>query len=208
MSHKELKPERSDVEGILGRRLRPWWGKSPGELIARGVIHGAFLGLLAYGCIQVLTDNVDLDSADLEEQRRWIELAATVGLVLAGIGIAYSLLRVVVGTIDIAPRTSVEGVLVQARRRYLGDVLPGPVRSLLETRRRYAARRNGRYEYDHHRRTRLEVIVETPDGPKSWNVRQKHFHESLVGQRVRLTASPLLGYVRSIEATANPSPTD
>lgn len=44
---------------------------------------------------------------------------------LAGIGVASSSLRVVVGAIDVAPRTTVEGVLVQARRWCLGDVLPG-----------------------------------------------------------------------------------
>ena len=199
-------PEHLDAEEILGRRLRPWWGQAPGTLVARGVVQGIVSGLLGYGCIQVLAGNVDLSAPELADNERWIDLAATVGLVLAGIGIAYSVLRIVVGALDVASRKTVEGVLVSARRRQLGDTLPGPVRWGLEMGRRQQARRQGHYEYDNHRKTRLELVVQTPDGPKSWNVRHKHFVESMVGQPIRLTATPLIGYVRNVEASTQGPP--
>lgn len=196
-------PERSNVEEVLGRRLRPWWGQAPGRLITRGVVQGAIFGLLGYGCIQVLAGNVDLSDAELADYERWIDLAATVGLVLSGLGIAYNAIRIVVGALDVASRKTVEGVLVSARRRHLGDTLPGPLQRGLKMRRRQQARRQGHYDAGHHRTTRLELVVQTPDGPKSWNVRHKHFHESLIGQPVRLTATSLLGYVRDVEATTD-----
>lgn len=200
MELKKIKPERSDIEQVMGRRLRPWWGQAPGRLITRGVVQGSFLGVVGYGCIQVLAGNVDLGSSEVASQQRWIELTATVGLVLVAVGLAYSVLRIVVGGIDVAGRTTVEGVLLNARRRQLGDVLPGPVQWIIEARRR---RRSG---FDHYRKTRLELVIETPDGPKSWNVRHKHFDESLTGSRVQLTATPLLGYVRDVVAVADGPP--
>lgn len=195
--------ERSNVEEVLGRRLRPWWGQAPSKLITRGVVQGALFGLLGYGCIQVLAGNVDLSDPALADHERWIDVVATVGLVLAGLAIVYSAIRIIVGAIDLTSRKTVEGVLVSARHRHLGDTLPGPVQWGLEMRRRQQARSASGYEYDQSRRTRLEIVVDTPHGPKSWNVRHKHFHESLVGQPIRLTASPLLGYVREVEATTN-----
>lgn len=199
MDLNKIKPERSDIEKVMGRRLRPWWGQAPGRLITRGVAQGAIFGIVGYGCIQVLTGNFNLGNSELADQQRWIELAATVGLVLVAIGIVYSVLRIVIGGIDVSQRTTVEGVLLHARRRQLGDVLPGPVRWVIE------ARRRRRSDVDHYRRTRLELVIATPDGPKSWNVRHKHFHESFTGRRVRLTATPLLGHVRNVVAIADPS---
>lgn len=196
MGLRQIKPQRSDIEEVMGRRLRPWWGQAPGRLVTRGTVQGAFLGVIGYGCIQVLAGNVALGSSKVASEQRWIELAATVGLVLVAVGIAYSAVRIVVGGIDIAQRTKVEGVLLHARRRQLGDVLPGPVQWVIE------ARRRSRSDVDHFQRTRLELVIATPDGPKSWNVRHKHFHESLTGRRVQLTATPLLGYVRDVVAVA------
>ena len=182
---------------MLGRRLRPWWGTPPWKLTLRGLVGAAVFGVVVYACLQVRAGDVDLAGSGLEEQRSTIDLVALVVGILAAVGIIYRLVQLVVGVIDLVPRQHTEGILVDARERRTGDFLPGIVQTLW-----YRRDRSDGTSRELRRRTRYEVVLETSDGLRSWNVRPKFVHRAQVGQTVRLTASPLLGHVSSVEAVS------
>lgn len=186
---------KSQVESMLGRRLRPWWGTSPWKLILRGLIGAAIFGLVVYGCLQVRAGEVDLAGSGLEDQRATMDRVALVVGILASIGVVYRLVQLVVGALDAIPRQVVEGTVIAAAERRTGDFLPGIVQTLWY--RRHDEHGNSR---ELRRRTRREVVLETADGHRSWNVRPRVFRDVQVGSTVRLTASPLLGHVTSITA--------
>src|SRR5699024_2230484 len=101
--------------------------------------------------------------------------------------------------IDLFSRRTVEGVLVSARHRYSGDWLPTPARWAL----RFVRRRNRRGRGGmnrHHRRGRYEIVIDVDGRHRSWNTESRRFESSLAGRRVRMTATPLLGHVKSLEA--------
>lgn len=178
------------AEHVLGRRLRPWWGTSPFRLIARGLVQGVILGLLGHGALGVISGADEVPS-DLPVEPGTIRLAAILAVVLAGLGLLYSLVRVVVGVLDLVPRHTVEGVVLDVVERELGDTLPWPVRMLLRARER-------RRDQTTHRRTHLQLVLDTADGPRTWTIRGR-FGGVAQGQPVRVTATPLLGYVTRVE---------
>jgi hypothetical protein len=192
--------DRAGAEHLLGRRLRPWWGTAPWQLALRGAIGAALFGAMAYGAFQVSRGSVDL--SEVEEQREVIEQVALPIAIVAALFSAYGVLRLVVGLLDLFGRRTVEGVVVRKGERQVGDVLPRPLQRALLRRGRH-----GRSGIDN-RRVRLELVVETADGPSSWNVRRRIFTRTRQGQTVRLTATPLLGYVTSVDAdeAAVPAP--
>lgn len=178
------------AEHVLGRRLRPWWGSSPYRLLGRGLVQGVIGGVLGYGALGILTGRYEVPT-DLPVAPGTIRLVAIGALVLAGLGLLYSLVRVVVGALDLVPRLTVEGVVLGVVERELGDTLPWPVQVLLRARER---RRN----HTQVRRTRRQLTLDTAQGRQSWTVRHRFAHLA-EGQRVRLTATPLLGYVTRVE---------
>lgn len=192
------------AESMLGRRLRPWWGNSPGSLIVGGLVRTALFGAIAYyAYFQVRTGELDLSATGLEDQRDTIEMVAVwvaAGAVLAGV---YNLIQVAIGTVDLVVRRNVEGQLLSAEERRSGDFLPGIVQHLW-----FRSHDSSGMNRSVRRRRRYEVVIATPRGPKSWNVKPNHFSKvrSRRGARVRLRVSPLLGYVSRIELLDAPTP--
>lgn len=178
------------AEHVLGRRLRPWWGTSPYRLLGRGLVQGVILGVLGYGALGVLTGRYEVP-AELPVAAGTIRLVAILAVVLAALGLVYSLVRVVVGALDLVPRHTVEGVVLSVVERELGDTLPWPVRMLLRARER-------RQDHTTHRRTHLQLTLDTARGPKTWTIRGR-FGQLAPGRHVRVTATPLLGYVTRVE---------
>lgn len=186
---------RSQVESMLGRRLRPWWGTPPWKLLIRGIVGVVVFAVLVYASIEVRAGELDLTGSGLEDRKDTIDLVALVVGILAAIGVVYRLVQIVVGALDLVPRREYEGVLVEARSRRTGDFLPGIVQTLW-----YRRSDAHGYQREQSRRTRYEVVIETSRGLRSWNVRPKFIQGAPRGQTVRLVASPLLGHVTSIEA--------
>lgn len=180
------------AEHVLGRRLRPWWGTSPSRLLGRGLVQGVILGVLGYAALGVLTGRHELP-AELPVAAGTIRLVATLAVVLAALGLVYSLVRVVVGVLDLVPRLTVEGVVLSVVERELGDTLPWLVRLLLRAR----DRRHDR-DYVRPRRTHLQLTLDTARGPQTWTIRGR-FGQLAPGRRVRVTATPLLGYVTRVD---------
>lgn len=197
------------AESMLGRRLRPWWGKSPGNLLAGAIVRVFVLGLLIYGCYLVRYGSVDLTEVDLadgslEDHRSTIETAALWVAVGAAVLVLYNLVQIIVGAFDLFVRRDVEGPLLQAQERRTGDFLPGIVQQMWFRRRDGHGNRVTRS-----RRRRNEVVIATSRGPKSWNVGYKHFSKvrGRSGGLVRLRVSPLLGYVSRIDVLEPPAQT-
>lgn len=189
----DVAPTKSQVESMLGRRLRPWWGSSPWRLILRGIVGAVIFGVVIYACLQVRSGELDLAETGLEDQRSTIDRVALIVGILAAVGVLHRLVQLVVGLLDAFPRKVVEGTVLAAARRRTGDFLPGIVQTL------WYRRDDGHgVTREHRRRTRYEVVIDTPAGPRSWNVRPKVFRAAEVGRQVRLTATPLVGHVTDI----------
>ena len=185
------------AESMLGRRLRPWWGVYPGSLIARGVVGAIVFGVIIYGAHQVRAGELDLAATGLEDSRELIDLVALGVGGAALLGVLYKIVQIAVGAFDLFVRRSVEGRLVQSQERRTGDFLPGIVQMVW-----FRSRDSSGMNRSVRRRTRYEVVLSTPHGPKSWNVNSRHFAElrGRPGGSVRLRVSPLLGYVSRAEA--------
>lgn len=193
--------DRTTVESMLGRRLRPWWGTSPVTLLLRGAVQGAVFALVAYGCLQVRAGELDLTGTGMEDKSDLIDRLALVGAALAGVGVLYGLLRVVIGVFDLFTRRSVEGTLVRAEERRTGDFLPPLVQQLW-----YRGQDSSGQSRAIRRRRRYVVVVSTPDGLKSWNVSHRLFQRARAGEAVKMRISPLLGHVSSLDATGPTQP--
>lgn len=182
------------VDQLLGRRLRPWWGRSPYWLIPRGAVQGAIFALIAYGCMAVTAGRVDVAELGLEQKQAWAERAAGIVLILAIIGVAYGTLRVVVGVLDLFTRGTVSGTVVGIAERKYGDFLPPIAQRLIWSNRRdeHGDRKGDR------RRTRLQLTLQTDDGVQSWTVGTKFAGRLAQGQKVQLRASTLLGHVSKV----------
>lgn len=160
------------AESMLGRRLRPWWGVYPGSLIARGVVGAIVFGVIIYGAHQVRAGELDLAATGLEDSRELIDLVALGVGGAALLGVLYKIVQIAVGAFDLFVRRSVEGRLVQAQERRTGDFLPGIVQMVW-----FRSRDSSGMNRSVRRRTRYEVVLSTPHGPKSWNVNSRHFAE-------------------------------
>lgn len=173
---------------LAGRRLRPWWGKSPVRLGIRSIIQIVIIGALLVVTRRVAGGEIDgLDEA-LGDSADRIGPVTTIITVVGLLWIAWSLVKVVVCAIDLVSRTTTEGEVVSVRRRAFGDVLPRIVQQQIWS-------RGDRMDT---RGTRHQLTLHTDEGPQTWILPVRHHSVAQPGVTVRLTTTPLLGHVRSI----------
>src|SRR5690606_37935085 len=121
------------------------------------------------------------------------------GTVLVGLAVIwlfYSALRVAVGLFDLFTRRTDEGVVLAVRDRIRGDVLPGIVQELIWSRGDKVDTRT----------STLQVTLDAGSGPAMWQLRNNLGVQLAPGQRVRLTTTPLTGYVKKVERFGEPVP--
>lgn len=184
------------VESLMGRRLRPWWGKSPSSLIFSGVLGLVVMGFVIYGCLQVTTGAFDLDEAGLAEQRDLVRTVALGVMALAGVGVLYNLVRIIVGVLDLATRRTIEGVVVSVRRRHAGDVLPWWVQRGW---RMYRRSRDPSGYHDEPGRIRHELVIDTEGAERTLPIRPVLTTDLGHGMRVRVTTTRLTAYVSRVK---------
>ncbi len=189
------------IESMLGRRLRPWWGQAPNRLVLGGAVAGAIFCGIIYASFQVRTGDLDLTGTGLEERRSTINSVALGAAALAALGVLYNGARLVVGAIDLVVRRTVKGTVVSVRERRTGDFLPWYVQRLWYNRRDESG--NTR---EMGRRSRHELVLSSSGRSSSWNIRPGLASETLEGAKVEMTVTPMLGYVRRIERI-EPDPT-
>ncbi|HHW83102.1 MAG TPA: hypothetical protein GX743_04695 [Actinomycetales bacterium] len=171
----------------LGISLRPWSGQAPWSLLLRGGIQCAVSIAILVLSIR-LTGAVEASAAAAEEGmlRNLAIFMAIAAAVTALLGAA----RAVVGLLDLAPRRTVSGTVASLEKRKFLDFLP-------RIAQRYIFER-GPNGIDR-RRERLEVVLHTPDGLQQWTVRKPSIRRQLSrGAHVRLTVTPLAGYVAEV----------
>lgn len=177
---------------FLGVSLRPWSGHAPVALIVRGLIHVVIFGIIVVALFRLINgEAVVMTSQDASVIRGLIIPMLVVFSCFVLLGAA----RVVLGALDFLPRRQVEGLVLSVRERKVGDFLPPFVQ-------RYIFERNPN-TLDR-RRARTEVVLQTDTGEHQWTVRRSQFERELVvGTRVRLTVSPLVGYVAAVREVSH-----
>lgn len=173
---------------FLGISLRPWSGEAPLSLILRGLIQLAIsvfflvLAARAPGVAAEIGGEGELGFL------RGALFFASIALVIFGVIAA---LRIVVGVLDLIPRRSVSGTVVSLTDRKVGDFLPR-----LAQRAVFERRESGLDQ----RRSRVELVLQTAQGAKQWTVRSSRVRRELrVGAQVRLSVTPLTGYVARVD---------
>lgn len=173
---------------MLGVSLRPWTGHSPLSMILRGAIQLAvciFFLVLANRARTAAVEELDIAYASMQN----ILILAIISLVLLG---AMAAVKIVLGILDFVPRRTIEGTVVSLRERQFGDILPPPLERLVFERKGHGTDR---------RRWRTEVVVNTSTGLRQWTLRDARKRKTLrIGHEVRLTVSPILGYVARAES--------
>lgn len=195
-------------------RWRPGWGEHPFRALVTGALQAAVAGAIAVGGFVVWTGRTDaLDDVD-PEALIWIERGAmVVALVLAPVAL-YAAAKAVAGLVDLLPRRRVEGLVIRRRAIRAGDWIPRPLRLLWYSFSRSS--RPGTHGSHHHRRRPSEVDryrrvrwwVALDDGEQAkvgaYQVRPAIYRRAPQGARVRLSVSPILGYVKDVEVLEAP----
>lgn len=179
---------------FLGVTLRPWAGAAPLSLIVRGAIQCAVCVFFSVLVLRIAGSPEGTEMALLAggggSLRGWAVIVIAFTAVVAAIGAC----RVVVGILDLVPRRSVTGTVVSLRERRVLDVLP-----VLGQRALFENRQSGIDK----RRARTEVVLRTDTGDRQWTVRAARIRRDLrVGARVRLSVTPIAGYVARAEELA------
>lgn len=169
--------------GHLGVSLRPWPGRSPLTLLWRGGVQAAlciFFFIVAGRFLQGTALEAGFPRGSL-----------TLLKVALGVGLLVGVVEIAVGLIDMSSRRTVTGVVASLTRRRFLDFLPR-----MAERAVFNRNTNG---YDR-RRERLELVLNTPQGPKRWTVRNSKVSRSLqVGDHVALTVTRITGYVSQVQ---------
>lgn len=175
----------------LGMTLRPWSGYSPLSLILRGAVQIAISIFFLVFAVRLLSPDEDNAQA-----LRYLSGTAAIVLVSAAIVALLGAVRIVIGVLDLlTSRTVVGTVMSMSDRRFL-DFLPEQLEHVIFARGQGIDRR----------RVRTEVVLSTASGQRQWTVRKRALRTSLrPGTTVRLTVTPLAGYVSSVE-TLPPHP--
>lgn len=180
---------------ILGVPLRPWAGMAPARLAFQGLIHTAIGIFATYWCIRIAAGSLTTDTAEAAKIADTIRLLAIPGTLLFILFTLYGVLRLAVGVLDFVPRHEVTGVVVTSGSRHFGDFLPGFVQELIWRRGR---NRHDSWQEDSRRR-RHQVVLDTADGIKTFTVTPGAALSLQQGKHVRLSVSPLLGYVATYQ---------
>lgn len=181
--------------GDASTTLRPWWGMNPVRLVARAVIQGVISMVLLVVLLRVRSGEYIPDDASLADSRESIRTGALVLAVLAGLWFAASVVRLVIGVLDLVGRRSVEGSVVSVVERRSWGFLPPIVQHLV-----FRRRDTGMDE----RRCYLVLTIHTDGGPRSWSTRPGKVGDLQPGRRVRVVATPINGYVRSVDVIDSP----
>lgn len=173
---------------MLGVTVRPWSGHSPISLIVRGAVNAAIGVFFIVLALRMLSPNPADETAVAMRSLRGL----AIGMLLTAIIIALmGCAKILVGVLDLAPRQSVVGTVFSLHDRKFLDFLPTVVRHAI------FQRHDSSYD---RRRTRYEVVLATATGHRQWTVRKSAMRALLtVGTTVRLTVSPLAGYVASVD---------
>lgn len=205
MSLHSTEPDLPLAQKMLGRRLRPWWGQSPGRLAMRGLVQGAVFGIVGGFALRVFANPViEGSDGDLEMSEGRVRLIAVIVAIVCLVGLLYGLVRLVFGVIDLFSRRQVEGTVISARARHKGDWLPKTVQVGRRIQRSRGRTTSSSYRVDD-RPSRYEIVLDTGDGHLTWNTDHRRFDPGLPGHRVRMTVTPMLGHVREIERLGAPA---
>lgn len=181
---------------FAGLSVRPWSGRSPLALIVRGLIGvgvAVFLVAISRGFAAVLGEMAGQVGGGVTS--RDLAPLGVFGFIAAVVVGVPALGMLVVGVLDAVPRRSVVGTVLSVSERRFGDFLP-----ILAQRLVWERNRHGGSGIDR-RRTRTEVVLLTDAGELAFTVRSGRHREVLrVGRAVRLSVSPIAGYVASASA--------
>ncbi|NLE97109.1 MAG: hypothetical protein GX596_03860 [Propionibacterium sp.] len=174
---------------FLGVSLRPFTGHAPHSLLLRGAIQvGLCIFFFVVGVRLATGDELAGHATELAYMRRTLFLAGIAVTAVALMGAT----QLVIGLLDLVPRRQVTGVVLSVRRRRFLDFLPRFAERML-----YDRRGDGAID---RRKERTEVVLRTPEGDRQWTLRSHRTRRELrVGEHVRLTVSPIAGYVASVE---------
>lgn len=168
---------------MAGVSLRPFSGTSPVSLILRGLLSLVVCGALAYAFVGMRSGSVGT-----AEEVAFLNTLLVPAIIVAVLFALYSVLRIVVGALDLVPRQKVHGTVVGLRERKMGDFLPNLLQQQIFNR--------GDHSGHDRRRIRTELVLATGEGTKQWTLRNRKLESTLaVGQPVTITVSPLVGYV-------------
>jgi hypothetical protein len=175
-------------------RWRPGWGRHPFMAMAAGLLWAALAGAAIWGLAELAAS----DRFDTYRFDRWIDLGAALLSLLAGAIAAYSLVGVVCGVADLFRTVDVDGVVVRRRTRSRSS--PRAPRFV-----RWLADRTAPSDPP---RVRWYLGVDSGDGPQvdAWSVPIGTYGRVRQGALVRVTVTPLLRHVRSIDTTAAATP--
>ncbi len=178
---------------FLGVSIRPWSGRSPLSLIIRGVIQVGICLFFAKLFLDLARGGEITMTADEARLVRGIGIMIVITLAtLVVLGSA----KILVGVLDLVPRSTFTGRVLSIRNRMYLDFLPNPVQRMI-------FERNGRTD---NRKWRTEVVLQTEDGMKQWTVRNAKFANLMrPGSIVTLTVSPLVGYVANVTNSEAPT---
>lgn len=181
--------------GDASALLRPWWGMSPGRLLLRALVQGAVAAVLMVVALRVrsgeyLPDDAALGEVGLGDSRSTIDTVALMLAALAALWLLFSLLRIVVAILDLLGRTAAEGTVVSITERRTWGFLPGIVQEMLWNRHDQGIDQ---------RRSHIVLTIHTEAGQRSWKLTAGKARGVRPGDVVRVVATPINGYVRSVE---------
>ncbi|MDH3754726.1 MAG: DUF2207 domain-containing protein [Acidimicrobiia bacterium] len=185
---------------VCYRAWRPGWGRNPWSVAFTGLGQGAIAGLIGYWGLRFAREAVDV--SDLPEgAQTWLPVIGLAVAVLALPILLWSAAKVVMGVLDIVPRSTIEGELVRKREFVSGHRLPRALQRIMSS----GGDGHG-MSRDHDRRTRWHVAIDDgrSDRIVAHQVRRELFAGVRQGGRVRATFSPLLGYVVGLEQLTPP----
>ncbi len=197
------------AEQMFGRRIRPWWGSSPGRLGTSAIVQGGIVGVVLYhaaGYARSPGHASDLQAygvsgAQLDTALRW-------GRIVLVVALLYCVLKLAVAVLDVLSTHAVPGRVLAVQRRETGDFVPRPLRRLLHRQVNRQAHRHsahGRGGRSLRTRYRTQLVLETRDGVRTWTIRPQHATRLRPGQEVRLHVTRLLGYVRRFDVAPAPA---
>jgi len=170
------------------RTIRPGWGRHPAWMAVTGLFLGAIWAVVAYAAIWVADfswqEDVDEYVTITSRQESWIGLGATVAAVLALTCAVAMAIRFLFGCADLFRKRTIEGEVVRRRKRGGSDDSEPTYHLAIDT---------------------ATATTRGDEAILAYRVRPGIYQSVAQGARVRLVATPLLGYVSSIE-TLVPAP--